>query len=561
MAVYIILFLAAVVLGIILTGKNPTKPKKIVYLSVMFVLMFLASVMRYGMGNDYFSYMRIYNDLINAEWGEAFGLGFEPLFVVVAKLLSEITHNTEIMYMFFAAVILAPVCISVYKYSKNVWVSIVVYLCFTLFYNSLNFIRQSIAVSVLILAFGFIKEKKIVPVLIMAVIATLFHYTAAVFIPFYLLSLIKPTKKYLIIYGSVSVGTLLICLIMKAVGANPLNLVADLVTAVTGKDYSGYIGSTWFETGFGVQYLIMPFAVLAFVLVSYFLGWKEKEDAPVLLQFTLMNATIWSFITYAFIVERLSMFIFIFSVFTIPSVLAYYEEKAEAVASAEKAAQPQKKMPGYSKVKSEEKKDNAFLITTFAVIGMFVYNCWGMSRNFHGVFPWMCGIPEIQGAIDENNTPEENLKTMQTNGDIYTYLVQLKEAGCGYAILSTSDSYGGFNPAIRRAADYAGTGLNRASDFEAKAPAYLEYNNRNGEVIIDETAAGTLEYETANGIKLHLTDTEGKITDQNGNSVSVSDGKLVFVLIDESGIIFDAMEYETHTYGRDAAKIRIETAA
>ena len=116
-------------------------------------------------------------------------------------------------------------------------------------------------------------------------------------------------------------GVLVTCLIMKAAGANPLNIVADLVTAVTGRDYSSYIGSKWFENGFGVQYLIIPLAVLALVMISYFLGWKEKKESDALLQLTLMNASIWSFITYAFIVERFSMFIFIYSVFTIPSVL------------------------------------------------------------------------------------------------------------------------------------------------------------------------------------------------------------------------------------------------
>lgn len=562
MVIYIALFLIAVILGLILVRKKPSKLNKIIYLSVMFGLMFAVSVMRYGIGNDYFSYMRIFETLIQAEWGEAFTLGFEPLFVVLTKALITFTTNTEVMYAFYALIILVPVAIAIYRHSDNVWISVTVYLCLTLFYNSLSFIRQSIAVSVLVLAFGFIKEKKHIPVIIMAVIATLFHYTAAIFIPLYLISLIKPTKKYLIIYGSVSVGALITCLIMKAAGANPVNLIADAVTAVTGKDYSSYIGSIWFEEGFGVEYLIMPFALLAFVMISYFLGWKDKKNADTLLQFTLMNASIWSFIVYAFIVERFSFFIFIFAIFTIPSVLSYFEEKADAeTLSAQKAAET-KKMPGYSKKKTEEKRDNSFLLTTFTVIGMFVYNCWGMSMNFHGVFPYLCGIPEIQGVIDECDTPEENLAKMSTNADLYTFLVQLKEADCGYAVISTADDYSGITPAIRRAADYAGTGLNRPSDFESKTPFYFEYNNLKGEKS-SESIVGTFEYETENGMKIAVsTDSkDGSITDPNGNSVQVPYGRVAFILIDENGVIFDALEYQVHSYGRTAAKLSINKAA
>ena len=561
MAVYIGLFLLAVVLGILITGKNPTKKNKIIYLSIMFVLMFVVMITRYGIGNDYFSYMRIYNNLINSDWATSFtALGLEPLFVIITKLFSGLTHNTEILYTFYAVLILAPVAYAIYRHSDNVWLSVVTYLCFTFYYTSFNFIRQSMAVSVIILAYGFIKEKKHIPVIIMGIIATLIHFTAAVFIPLYLISLIKPTKKYLIIFSSASVGVLLTCIIMKAAGANPADLVAMLATVITGKNYSSYIGSTWFETGFSIAYIIMPLTFLGFVMISYFLGWKEKKEAPILLQFTLMNAIIWMFITYAFIFERFSMFIFIFSVFTVPSVLNYYKEKADAEEKNAQNAKEQKKMPGYSKKKSEEKRDNHFLLTIFAVTGMFVYNCWGMSMNFHGAFPYISAIPEIQVVIDDCDTPEENIEAMKTNADLYKYFIQLKESGCTYAILSTSDTYGGLTMGVRRAADYAGTGFNRSSDVEESTPTYFEYNNRAGEAVIEQIADETFEYEAADGTKMTLSATEGKITDSKGNSVTVADGKTAFILMDENGTIFDAMQFETHTYGRTAAKISIDAA-
>lgn len=560
MVVYIALFALAVILGVPLAGRKATKAKKIIYLSVMFVLMYLVTVFRYGMGNDYFSYIRLFNEISSTPWSEMHTLVYEPLYTLLTKLISMFTLNPEAMYAVYAALILVPVAYTIYRYSDNVWISVTVYLCLTFFYASLNFIRQSIAASILLLAFGFIKRRKIIPVLILAVAAALFHYTALVFIPFYLLSyFLKPTKKTLIVYGSVSVGTLIICLVMKAAGANPLNLLANLATAVTGRDYTLYINSTWFEDGFGVQYLIMPLAVLALVMISYFLGWKEKEESDILLWFTIFNASIWSFITYAFVVERFSMFVFIFSLFTIPSVLNYYSEKAEKAAEAEKNRKEiSKKIPGYSSKKSEEKSDNAFLLIVASVIGMFVYNCWGLYENFHGIFPYTCNIPAIQDALDSNDHPEENYyESMYVNADLYTYLIQLKNSDFSYAIVSTADCYGGLIPGIRRAADYAGTGLNRDPVSESAAPFYIEFNNRNGEFYTGAGSEDGITYTAKNGTIITNDGIKGTVTDADGKTAEVSGDMLMFVLFDENGLIFDATEYGIDRVMRDAAKVEI----
>jgi len=559
MVVYIALFAVSVILGLILTGKKPSKPKKIIYLSVMFGLMFLVSVMRYGIGNDYFSYIRIFEEIRITPWSEMLTLKYEPLFTVTTKLISEITVNPEIMYGIYAVLILAPVAYSIYRHSDNVWISVSAYLCLTFFYTSLSFIRQSIAVSVLILAYGFIKQRKIIPVLILAVVAILFHYTSLAFIPFFLLAyFVKPTKKSLIIYGSVSLGLLIVCLVMKALGANPLNLAAQLVTMVTGKDYAGYVGSKWFELGFGVEYLIMPAAVALLAVVSYFLGWKEKEESNVLLWFMIGNASIWSFITYAFIVERFSMFIFIFSVFAIPSILNYYMEKAKKAEEAEKNQKSSKKTPGYSQKKAEEKSDNAFLLTILTTACMFVYNCWGMYMNFHGVFPYTCNVPAVQDALDGDTDPKENYyDDMYVNADLYTYLIQLKNTDFSYAIVSTADNYGGLIPGVRRAADYAGTGLNRDSASESKCPFYIEYNNRNGESYTIETPGTEIFYTSENGALIECNDSKGTVTDAEGNTAEVSGDMIMFVLFDEDGLIFDATKYGVDRVMRDAAKVKI----
>lgn len=546
MAVYLVLFALAILLAVPLVMKNPTPVKKAVYLGILFVLMFCVSVFRYGIGNDYFSYIRIFRQIGEADLGELFALRFEPLFALLTKGITLVTNDPAVMYAIYAALILAPVAWSIWKHSDNVWLSVVVYLCLTLFYNSLNFIRQSMAASLLLLAYGFMKERKIVPVLIFAVCAVLFHYTAVVFLPLYLLSLIRPTKKYMIVFGSVSVGALAAVMILRAAGADPLNLVAAVAEAITGRNYTSYIGEVYFQP-LGFEYLIMPLALLAIVLLAYFSGWKEKKESDLLLQLTLLNGAVWLFIVYALIVERFSLFILIFSVFTIPSITEYFAEKARA---AEKTETVNKKIPGYSKKKSEEKKDNSFLITVGITAGMLVYNCWGMVKNFHGLFPYIWVFPAVQDAQDELDTPEENRAAMLTNADLYTYLIELKGADCGYLVVSTAttdESLDGlFLDPIKRAAEYAG--IKPIYEVLAKSVC-LKGSFYEGDTFLSGEDGGVCPTVSSdeNGIVT--------VTDAKGNTAAISDDRLAFILFEADGTVFDATQFDVSTAQRRAQKI------
>lgn len=559
MAVYILLFAIAILLAVPLVMKNPTPAKKTVYLAVMFVLMFFVSVFRYGIGNDYFSYIRIFRKIAETDFGGVFSLGFEPLFTLLTKLITLVTDDPTVMYGIYAVLILAPIAWAIRKYSDNVWLSVVVYLCLTLFYNSLNFIRQSLAASLLILAYGLIKEKKVVPVLIFAVCAVLFHYTAALFIPLYLLALIRPTKKTLILYGSVSVAVFAVFMILRAVGADPLDLAAQIAASVTGKDYTDYIGTVYFEP-LGPQYLIMPLALLAIVLTAYFSGWREKKEADFLLQLTLLNASVWLFIVYALIVERFSLFILIFSVFTLPSITEYYAEKARA---AEKAETVNKKIPGYSKRKSEEKKDNSFLITVGITAGLFVYNCWGMAMNFHGLFPYIWRFPAIQDAYNGLDTAEENRTAIWTNGDLYMYLIDLKGADCGYLAVSTGTRFDGLLGEIRDAAEYSGIPLDSFLAKPDAANRSLLYGSVPTEKNLDApTGEAWGDHTLENGISVSFSDSGAAVvTDSAGKVGEVEAGRLAFILYEEDGTVFDATQFSVAEVGRSAAKVYFKKTA
>ena len=532
MIIYGILPVLSVILGILLVNKNPSKTRKIIYLSVMFSLMWLVATFRYGVGNDYFSYIRIFNEINITSWDKIFTLKYEPAFTLLTKAMSYLTCNPEIMYGIYAILILVPIAYVIYRHSDNIWLSVTIYLCLTFYYTSLSFIRQSLAVSLLILCYGFIKTRKIIPVIILAVLASLFHYTAIVFIPFCLLAFfIKPTKKTIIIYSTVSIGLLIVCLILKNTDINPVNILAKIATSITGKDYIGYIDSKWFENGLDFRYIIMPVVLAIIMLLCYFLGWKNKDESHVLLWFMLINTSIWSFITYAFIIERFSMFIFIFSIIAIPSAFSYFKEK------------------------SKKTSDNIYVVSVFTIIGLFAYNYWGMNMNFHGIIPYTVNIPVIQDKIDNLNTTEENIDALRTNADLYTYLIQLKNINCPYIVISTADCYDGLIPGIEKAFDYADIGLN---NFDKTNPHYFEYNNRTDEHFSERFDTNTIRYVSKNNIVIQCNDKTGFVIDNNDIIARINENELVFILLDSRGVITDATTFKIDRPQRTAVKTTLE---
>lgn len=485
MIIYIVMFAVMLALAYPLCIKNPSKLKNGIYVGCIFVMFYFVSVFRYGIGNDYLSYMRIFDECAQADFGTLFTLGYEPGFALLNKLISFVTSDVTVIYCIYAPFILVPAGFAIYKYSKNVWLSCVVYMCLTFFYASMSFIRQSIAASIILLAYCFLRDKKIFPLIIAALLATCFHYTSLVILPLFFLALIKPTKKRLIIYGGANVVIYIVYqILLNGFGINPLDVVANIATVVFNKDFSSYVGSIYFSNGLQWFYLIMPFTVLAVTLFAYFKGWgKENKEAQVITNFMLFTASLWLFSTVVFILERFSMYMFIYVVIAFPSILEYYKnyitEKNKSI-----------------KKKSEQKTNNYYLIAGAMVVGLFGYNVFGMCMNYHGVFPYVCNIPEIEQVSNNSLNQQEKYNKLASTSDMYQYLIMLKNNNYGYVITTqNADSYKGINSTVKRAFEYLGIDPSLFSEnknvyIASQGNVILEQYNSESDIETQFTIAG-----------------------------------------------------------------------
>ena len=177
MAVYYILMALILGLAYPLCIRKPSEKKNTIYVCIVFGYMFFMSVFRYGIGNDFFAYRRIFYNFASKEsLADRFAnRDFEIGYTVIMEIARLLGGDYLILNFIMAVLILLPVAFVIIKYSKMPWLSCWLYLTVTFFYNSINFTRQSLAASIALLSYHFIKEKKHWAVILLELAGSILH--------------------------------------------------------------------------------------------------------------------------------------------------------------------------------------------------------------------------------------------------------------------------------------------------------------------------------------------------------------------------------------------------
>lgn len=360
MTVYLIAEILALALAYPLCIYKPNRVKNVVYVSVLFLYLWILSTLRYDVGNDYFSYIQIFYDAKGLTWAECFDYKIEAGYMLLNKVIALFSSDYRVMHSVMAFLCIAPVGYMVAKYSKNVWLSCHLYLCLTLYYSSMNFIRQTLAATVVFLGYRWFRDRKTVPFLVLVLVASTVHSSALIMVPIYLLiAYVKPTMKVL----SVSMVLLLLLYVFS-------NDILQVVTEVFPK-YSSYLDTKYIKVGLQYTYTVVPALYMLLMLFGYYeCGYDRERYQSILTSSSVVYFGIWFFITKHFILERFSIFLNCFILLAIPDVMEtikYY-------------------FIGDGLSKSGKVKYS--VLTLVVVLVTFWYNLYGMVKGFHGVFPY-----------------------------------------------------------------------------------------------------------------------------------------------------------------------------
>lgn len=315
MTVYLILMALVLILAYPLVERKPSFGKKLCYVIVTFGAMYLISVLRYGLGNDYYSYIYIFRNIKEASGFEIFNMGYEPGFTIITKLISYFTDNVNVLYAIYALLILAPTAYAVFRHSEKIWMSTMMFICLTFFYCSLSFIRQSIAFAIILCAYRYMKEHNHFMVLLFVFFACLFHSTVIVMIPIYLIAVfIRPTKITVPLYG-------ILTALVYIFSWDILKIAVMILP-----QYKNYLELNFITQGYNPVYMILPAIIMVLALVAHFTGYGKAnpKTSSIFTNFAIFNFIIWLIATKHFVIERFSMYVYIVMIMFIPSIANYY---------------------------------------------------------------------------------------------------------------------------------------------------------------------------------------------------------------------------------------------
>lgn len=249
---YIIFSVYIVLLYIINNNDNKfvrinSREKVFVILS-FFTLIFLHVNVNRDSVEDLPNYYETFSKISQVKFSEIFQQirNTDYSYAIFNKLCSLISNDFKCLLFIYNIILLGSHYLIAKKYSPYLPISIALFLLIS--YNqSLFVIRQYLAISVLLWSIPCILNKKIVPYIILSIIAFFFHSSSIIWFPLYFIYNIRNKKKFL-------VSIILMIVSISYLCSNPANLIMLL-----GLEFESYVRD---DVGMNLTMKLIPFMYL-----------------------------------------------------------------------------------------------------------------------------------------------------------------------------------------------------------------------------------------------------------------------------------------------------------
>lgn len=204
MIYYILLIIIITIVWLLIKLLNLKNGEKL-FLKVAFLLLILFAALRSeNVGTDLRNY-KIFYELVNSFSLTKLLTLFEPGYALYSFALFNISKGS---FQFLLIVTSIFTLIGPYYFikenSNNYFLSVIVYICLSFYIFTFSGLRQSIALSILLLSLKFVKNKKFYSFILCIALAFCFHKSAIIFLPTYFLNKIEIKNRqfpFLLILG------------------------------------------------------------------------------------------------------------------------------------------------------------------------------------------------------------------------------------------------------------------------------------------------------------------------------------------------------------------------
>lgn len=184
----------------LLVGKGEDISRNNLCITVFFVfLWFLVSFRSLEIGKDTQNYYRYFNRIINQSFKEVFFDSTEALYWSLNWIVGRVTDNFYVFLAIVSAICITPIAQLYMQDKRHSYLKIIIFANMSVFVMMFSGIRQSLAMGIGLIAFNFVKKKKLIWFFLTVIVAMGFHESAFILFAMYPLYYFRLRKKHLYI--------------------------------------------------------------------------------------------------------------------------------------------------------------------------------------------------------------------------------------------------------------------------------------------------------------------------------------------------------------------------
>lgn len=247
----IYLFLLLTVTIFRFNKSNKDNLSVFIFFVVLQILM--AGLRSYTVGSDTGSYVYLINKYRTYSVGEIIHDTSEndPYFYLFTKLITSFSDSYTFLFFVVEIIWWVLVAFTIYKKAKSCLIALLLVEIFKSNYFMWSGMRQGMAMALIVFAFNFLEDRKVVKYMVVVVLASLCHKSALFFVPVYFLYRIKFDKNY-IVWGLLALSVVM-AFVLPDIDFNDESMA-----------YSQYMESTGWS-----NYYTFIMIMLAFTYIMY----------------------------------------------------------------------------------------------------------------------------------------------------------------------------------------------------------------------------------------------------------------------------------------------------
>ena len=293
--------------------------KNKISITVFFLLLTVLVMLRHrSVGSDTETYIYLFKQYSNSSWNDLGKYAIESGFVYLNKIVSIFSDEPH----FFLAIIALITSAMIYPTYKRLCIdsslTIVLFCTMSTFVMMFSGIRQMLAIGIGFVAYEFVRNKKLVPFILVVFLATVIHTSAFILAFMYPLYYAKITKKWLLAV----VPSLAIVFVLNRQIFHILALVLER--------YTDYDASTTQTGAYMMLILFVLFAIFSFLIPD-----EETlgEETIGLRNFLLLSLVIQMFAPLHTVAMRMNYYYIIFIPLLLPKIIEHRSERWGQVAT------------------------------------------------------------------------------------------------------------------------------------------------------------------------------------------------------------------------------------